>query len=71
LSAVDDARILSRLERLASQADLSGVSLAAPTTRDAERLGEAIRRLLGDEVEVRIRVREGPAILLSVEIERS
>lgn len=71
MSAVDDARILARLERLSAQADLSGVSLSAPSQEAVSRLVQAIRRTFGEQLEIRTRVQEGPAKLLSVEIERS
>lgn len=70
MSAVDHTRILARIERLCRQADLTAVSLSAPTEGGLRQLLEAIRRVHGDSFEVHGRVRAGPVKLISVEMER-
>lgn len=70
MTSIDDARILNRLERLTSRANVCRVNLTAPSEHDAERLHQAIRRQFGELFEVHIRVTDGGSRVVSVELWR-
>lgn len=69
MSAVNDASILSRLDRLSTQADLCAVFLSVSDEQEGRRLTEAIHRVYGS-IEVQLRFADGPPRLLRVELRR-